>query len=115
MSKYMIDKFMRAVEMSDADVARYVADPAAFVDAWLAGAGGPHRPTDDRSLTEAERAAFATIDHEALYALGAHPYLLWHFIEAAHTHEFGDGFGWRDLVERYRADVAPHGHVDYIP
>ena len=55
MSKYMIDKFIRAVEMSDAAVAAYVADPADVVDAWLAGAGGPTGPTDDRELTAAER------------------------------------------------------------
>lgn len=115
MSKYMIDKFMRSVEMSDAAVSEYVADPAAFVEAWLAEPSGPDAPTDDRALTTDERDAFAEVDHEALYALGAHPYLLWHFIEAVRTHEFGDGFGWRDLVERYRADVTPHGAVDYIP
>ena len=114
MSRYMIDKFMRAVEMSDAAVAEYVADPAAFVDAWLSGTGSPDLPTDDRALTEAERAAFAARDFEALYVLGAHPYLLWHFTEAVFTHEFTPDSGWRDLVERYRAAVAPHGVVDYI-
>lgn len=114
MSRYMIDKFMRAVEMSDAAVAEYVADPAAFVDAWLSGTGSPDLPTDDRALTEAERAAFAARDFEALYVLGAHPYLLWHFTEAVFTHEFTPDSGWRDLVERYRAAVAPLGVVDYI-
>ncbi|WP_156891357.1 hypothetical protein [Agromyces subbeticus] len=117
MSKYMVDKFMRAVEMSDAEVAAYVADPAAYVDVWLASgaaASAPDRPSDDHELTAAERDAFAARDIGALYALGAHPYLLWHFIEAVHSHEFAAGFGWRDLVERYRAAVLPHGTPDYI-
>jgi hypothetical protein len=115
MTRYMIDKFMRFVELSDALVAEYVADPAAYVDRWLREGGGPEAATDDRVLTEEERAAFAARDFEVLYALGAHPYLLWHFTEAVHAHEFTPGSGWRELVERYRAAVAPHGVVDYIP
>ena len=115
MSKYMIDKFIRAVEMSDAAVAAYVADPADVVDAWLAGAGGPTGPTDDRELTAAERDAFAARDYAALYALGAHPYLLWHFTEAVYEHEYTPDSGWRELVERYRSAVAPQGIVDYNP
>ncbi|GAA1060501.1 hypothetical protein [Agromyces bracchium] len=115
MSAYMVDKFIRAVELGDATVAEYVADPPAFVERWLAGGGTPVRPTDDRFLTEAERAAFAARDFGALYALGAHPYLLWHFTEAVYEHEYTEGSGWRELVERYRAAVAPQGLVDYIP
>lgn len=114
MSKYMIDKFMRAVEMSDAAVDAYVADTAGFVEAWEAASGGTDRPTDDRTLTAEERAAFIARDFEALYVLGAHPYLLWHFTEAIFTHEFTATFGWRDLVERYRAAVTPYGVPDYI-
>lgn len=114
MTKYMIDKFLRAVEMSDESVRAYVADPAAFVDAWLSGSGGPHSVTDDRVLTAQEQQAYATRDYEALYRLGAHPYLLWHFTEAVYEGEFTPERGWRQLVEEYRAAVAPHGHVDYI-
>ncbi|MFF2372332.1 hypothetical protein [Agromyces sp. NPDC058110] len=115
MSRYMVDKFMRQVELSDALVAEYVADPPAFVERWLAGGAGPDAASDDRVLSDAERAAFGARDFEALYTLGAHPYLLWHFTEAVHAHEFTPESGWRDLVERYRAAVAPHGVVDYIP
>ncbi|GAA1959788.1 hypothetical protein [Agromyces allii] len=115
MSRYMVDKFMRFVELSDERVAEYAADPAAYVERWLGEAGGPDGATDDRVLTDAERAAFAARDVEALYVLGAHPYLLWHFTEAVHAHEFTPQSGWRELVERYRAAVAPHGVVDYIP
>ncbi|WP_344371901.1 hypothetical protein [Agromyces tropicus] len=115
MSAYMVDKFIRAVELGDATVAEYVADPPAFVERWLAGGGTPAAPADDRVLTDAEQAAFAERDFGALYALGAHPYLLWHFTEAVYEHEYTEGFGWRELVERYRAAVAPQGLVDYIP
>ncbi|HEY9365976.1 MAG TPA: hypothetical protein VIP55_05035 [Agromyces sp.] len=115
MSRYMIDKFMRFVELSDAEVAAYVADPPRYVERWLGGGATPVRASDDRVLTDEERAAFGARDFEALYVLGAHPYLLWHFTEAVYAHEFAPGSGWRELVERYRAAVAPHGVVDYIP
>ncbi|MFC0682880.1 hypothetical protein ACFFGH_34035 [Lysobacter korlensis] len=115
MSKYMIDKFMRAVELSDAALAAYVENPERFIEGWLEGSSGPETAADDRVLTAEERAAFAARDYSELYRLGAHPYLLWHFIEAAYTDEFTADFGWRQLVERYRAAVAPHGFVDYIP
>lgn len=115
MSKYMIDKFIRFVELSDAHVQSYVADPGGFVRSWLSEQGGPEAATDDRELTDAEIAAFAARDYEALYALGAHPYLLWHFTEAVYEHEYTEGFGWRELVEKYRGAIAPHGLVDYVP
>jgi hypothetical protein len=114
MTKYMIDKFMRAVEMSNESVGAYVADAPAFIDAWLAGGGGPDAVADDRVLTSEERKAFAHRDYEALYRLGAHPYLLWHFTEAVYEGEYTPDRGWRQLVEEYRAAVAPHGLVDYI-
>lgn len=110
MSAYMLNKFMRAVEMSDDAVRAYVADPAAFVASWLDGAPGPDQRPDDRVLTEAERAAFAAGDYAALYALGAHPYLLWHFTEAVYIHETP----WPELNERYREAVRPHGYPDAI-
>lgn len=115
MSKYMVDKFIRYVELDDANVREYVADPEAFVRSWLSGGAGPEAATDDRLLTDLEHAAFAQRDFGALYALGAHPYLLWHFTEAVYEHEYTEGFGWRELVERYRSAVAPQGLVDYVP
>lgn len=110
MSAYMMNKFMRAVEMSDDAVRGYVADPAAFVAGWLGGAPGPDQRPDDRVLTAAERAAFEARDYGALYALGAHPYLLWHFTEAVYIHETS----WPELNERYREAVRPHGYPDAI-
>lgn len=110
MSRYMMNKFIRAVEMSDAAVARYIADPPAEVRRWLAGAAGPHEATDDRELTAEEIGAFDAIDFEALYRLGAHPYLLWHWVEAVMVHTTT----WPELNERYREAVRPHGYPDFI-
>jgi hypothetical protein len=110
MSRYMMNKFMRAVEMSDAAVARYIADPPAEVRAWRAAQAGPDRATDDRVLTDEEAAAFGVRDFATLYRLGAHPYLLWHFVEAVMVHETT----WPELNQRYREAVQPHGYPDFI-
>lgn len=110
MSKHMMNKMMRAVEMSDRAVTQYVADPAGFVDDWLNGSAGPDQPADDHVLTDEERDAFANRDYGELYRLGAHPYLLWHFTEAVYIHELP----WPELKERYREAVRPHGYPDFI-
>lgn len=111
MSRYMVDKLIRTVEMSDANVAAYVADPPGFVAAWEERGRSSRVPVPDGgTLTAEERAAFATRDYGELYRLGAHPYLLWHFIEAVYIHEVP----WGELKERYREAVAPHGDPDFI-
>jgi hypothetical protein len=109
-SRYMLNKFLRSVEMSDAAVAAYVADPDGFLRSWLDGAAGRDARPDDRELTAEEARAFSERDFAALYVLGAHPYLLWHFTEAVYIHETT----WPELNERYRAAVRPHGYPDAI-
>lgn len=107
MTDYMLGKFMRTVEMEDAQRDAYIADPAGYVREWMTLAPGPEAATDDRVLSGEEQDALTGRDFGALFRLGAHPYLLWHFTEAVYEHEFAEGFGWRDLVERYRAAIAP--------
>jgi pyrroloquinoline quinone (PQQ) biosynthesis protein C len=108
MSIYVMNKLMRAIEMSDAAVQEYVADPRAYVSAWICGASPIARWADDRELADEEREAFANRDYEALYRLGAHPYLLWHFTEAIYIHEVK----WPALVEQYREAVSRHTPPD---
>jgi hypothetical protein len=110
MSKYMINKLMRAIEMSDEQVALYKHDPPAYIRSWLETVGTPDAVTDDRALTAAESEAFGARDYGRLYELGAHPYLLWHFIEAVYTPEVP----WPTLNESYREAVRPHGYPDYV-
>jgi hypothetical protein len=110
MSRFMMNKLMRSVEMSDSAVHQYVADARGFVDQWLEDGAGPDRAADDRVLDAKEHEAFATKDYAALYALGAHPYLLWHFTEAVLVHETT----WPELNERYREAVRVHGYPDSV-
>lgn len=110
MTKYMINKFMRAVEMSDQAVREYVADPSGYVQDWLTGAHAQNWQADDRQLTDDEEAAFCARDYGALYALGAHPYLLWHFTEAVYVPEVS----WPELNTAYREAVRPMGYPDHV-
>ena len=113
MGRYEIDKLMRRINMNRDAHARFIADPAAFVEEWeeLAAAGpadpDPH-PLGGR-LTDEERSAFIARDPLALYQLGAHPFLLWSWTEAVWIHERPR----EDLVRWYKAEVASLGYPDF--
>ncbi len=83
MSRYMMNKFIRAVEMSTANVNATSPTPRVSSMAGSPGERAPMAAADDRVLTPEERTAFVERDYGALYGLGAHPYLLWHFTEAS--------------------------------
>lgn len=108
MSRYMMNKFLRDVEMHDQAVVEYAADPTAFIDRWLFGAGSAAEATDDRELTDTERRAFADRDYATLYGLGINPYLLWHFVEAVDQR----ATPWMELKEQYRAAISPCGEKE---
>ena len=94
-------------------LAEFSADPAGFVAGWERRAAGTHVPTPDSGrLTEEERAAIVGLDYGALYALGAHPYLLLHFARAVECDARGADFAtWK---EEYRAQVKPHGYPPFF-
>jgi hypothetical protein len=98
MSRYTVNRLMRQVLLDDDALAAYRDDPERYVG------GQP-------GLTTAEAVALATTDYGALYALGAHPYLLWSFTEAALVPPMSRP----DLVEAFRAAAAgaagPDGHA----
>lgn len=112
MSRYQIDKFIAYVEASDEAVRSYSTDPVAFVAAWEERAGRSRLPTPDSGrFTDAERSALANRDHAELYRLGAHPYVLWHFVEAIRV--WTGEVTWPEMTARYREDVGPHGVPDH--
>ena len=96
MSRYAVNKVMRAVNMDPDALADYRADAARFVE-----------PVAD--LTPAERQALAEKDYGALYAMGAHPYLLWSFAEAVHVPPMSRP----DLVESFRVAARAVGYPDF--
>ncbi|NUR92984.1 MAG: hypothetical protein HOY71_53685 [Nonomuraea sp.] len=87
MSLYGVNAFMREVNMSAEAHRAYCADFPGYAAAWE---GAP--------LTRGERAALAARDYGALYAMGAHPYLLWSFTEAVWVPEITR----QELVSRFR-------------
>jgi hypothetical protein len=81
MSKYLLNKFLYTVDRDPELVERYRDDPVGTVTWWEAAKANEilNCPAVERStwleLTETERAALASHDYPALFALGAHPFL----------------------------------------
>jgi hypothetical protein len=112
MSRYAVNKFMWLVNMHPGSLAAYKADPVAYVEAWQAGAVSGADVARDApagaDLSDDEVRALAARDFGALYAAGAHPYLLWSFTEAVWTPEVPRP----ELVEQFRAAATAAGYPD---
>lgn len=100
MSRYAVNKLMRRVNMDPDALAAYRSGAPTYVAAF---AKAQHR-AGQQGLTAEETAALAAKDYAALYALGAHPYLLWSFTEAVHVRA--------ELVESFRVAAARVGNPD---
>jgi len=100
MSRYLVNRILRDVYLDSGELDRFRADPAGYVQAW--------QLAHERPLTEAEASAVAVADYASLYALGAHPYLIWGFCETALV----PGIARADLVAAYRAALLPLGYPD---
>lgn len=113
MSRFQIDKFIKYTDDDGARVAAFAADPGGYVEAWQRrGEAADPRPVDDGGLLdEAERRAFAAEDYQTLYAKGAHPYALFHFVVAVDL--VRGPRPWPEFVGWYRDMVAPHGRPDF--
>lgn len=101
MSKYVMNKFIHHVNMSEAAEKEYKSDPAGYVEKWEQG--------EKLKLSDAERAALAKRDYGSLYALGAHPFTLWSFTEAVWAHEMPR----EELVKDYKEKAAKAGYPDF--
>lgn len=94
MSRHFVNKVIRAAMISDAGFAAFTADTAAFI-----------APYD---LTEPEKGALLERDFPALYAMGAHPFLL-----NALVMMFAEPGNERAHAAAYRASIAPYGRPDF--
>lgn len=113
MSRFEVDKLIRHTDDDGSRISEFARDPGAFVDGWVerGAAAGPRSVPDGGVLTHDEREAFASEDWETLYAMGAHPYLLFHFVLAVDMAR--GGTPWPQFVEWYRSFVVPHGRPDF--
>lgn len=94
MSRYHVDKVLREVVLDTDKRARYLENTASYVA--------------DRDLTEEERRALVDHDYATLYALGAHPFLLfgWHATLSRRPEMVG-------LVREYAAAIRQFGYPDW--
>lgn len=111
MGRYEVNKFMRWVNMDADALADYRRDPAAVVRKWSAvpASGSPRPLPAGGPLTVDEATALSARDFGALYAMGAHPYLLWSFTEAVWIHERPRAW----VVESFREAAAEIGYPDF--
>lgn len=111
-SRYDVDKFIVFVEASDEEVRAYTADPAEYVESWIAAGNASRVPVANGGrLSADERTALASVDYGTLYEMGAHPYVLWHFAEAVLVWE--GNLTWPELKEEYREAVRQFGTADF--
>ena len=101
MSKYSMNKLIHLVNMNEDSEKAYVANPRAFVETW--------EQSQKLKLQSEEREALATKDYGKLYALGAHPFMLWSFTEAVWVHEMPR----EQLVADYKAKAAKAGYPNF--
>jgi hypothetical protein len=112
MNRFEIDKFITYVEASDAEVHSFVADPPGYVSQWISRGAASHAPVPDGGRLSAEAAAaLGAIDYPVLYRMGAHPYVLWHFCEAALV--WAGELTWPELKEQFRSAVMADGNPDF--
>lgn len=112
MIRFQIDKFITYVEATDEQVRRYAIDPAGYVAEWVQRGAAARTPIPDGGpLSPAARDALSKVDYAALYRMGAHPYVLWHFTEAVLV--WAGDLAWAELKEQFRAAVAGAGYPDF--
>jgi len=113
MSRYLVDKFMYQVDRSEVSLKAYMNDPAAFVAGWEKGQGrriNEQEETSGHRFTEEERKAMVEQDFEKLYAMGAHPFLLFTFMRPILETQFSD---FRKMVDYYNDKIRPYGRPDF--
>lgn len=97
MTLYQVDRVVYEVGREDEDLEAFVKDPQAY----LAG----------MDLEDHERDALAKCDVEALWSMGAHPFILFGFVRRVLTARGHPEPG--QIAEEYKARIAPLGRPSY--
>ena len=112
MSRYLVDKFLYRVDRDPAWLARYAKEPARCVADWErteAHALGPEL-TSGHAFSDEERGALAARDHLRLYAMGAHPFILWTLMIPLLEERYASH---RELQDDYAKQLRPFGRPDF--
>jgi hypothetical protein len=113
MSRYLVDKFLYRVDRDEASLKAYMENSVAFVAMWEEEQGpklNESETTSAHRFTEEERKALAERDFEKLYAMGAHPFLLWTLMLPIFEREFPN---FRALVDHYNSKIRSYGRPDF--
>ncbi len=113
MSRYLVDKFLYRVDRNELALQEYIRDPAGFVVRWEENEGprlADAETTSGHRFSDEERTALATRDFEKLYALGAHPFILWTLMLPVYEREITS---FPELVRWYNDKIRPYGRPDY--
>jgi hypothetical protein len=118
MSRYLVDKFLYTVDRDPDLVERYRDDPVATVAWWEAeranqvlNCHGAEASTW-LAFTDDERAALATHDHPALFALGAHPFLTLTLFIAMFERDHAEPLGYqREYARRLAHFSLPYPDI----
>jgi hypothetical protein len=111
-SKYVLNKFLFTVDRDPELVERYRDDPAGTVAWWEADKANEllncHRAEASTwvALTDEERAALATHDYPALFALGAHPFLTLTLFIAMFERDHAEPLGFQHEYARRLAHFS---------
>lgn len=113
MSRYYVDKFLYRIDRNENALAAYMADPVGFVTAWETG-DGLQLHDGERStglaFTDEERTALQQRDYPTLYALGAHPFILFTLMIAVYEPEYDE---FITFAHDYRDHVRDIGYPDF--
>jgi hypothetical protein len=112
-SKYLVDKFLYQVDADSRLLEKYIDDPAAFVPRWeqeYAPLVTPTERVSGNAFTPEEREALVAQDFETLYAMGAHPFILWTIMLPILERRLGP---FPVVSEHYTATIAKHGRPDW--
>lgn len=101
MSKYLMNKFIHHVNMNEPAEKEYKSNPRAYVEKW--------EKSQKLKLAADEREALAKRDYAKLYALGAHPFMLWSFTDAVWAGEAPR----EELIKDYKEKAAKTGYPDF--
>jgi hypothetical protein len=112
-SRYYVDKFLFRVDRDPILLAEYKRRPREFVSEWELGMGRQLNETERSSalhFTDEERRALEDRDIAALYAVGAHPFLLLTIMVPIYAEQFPDFLAF---AHDFRDRVAHLGRPEF--
>ncbi len=118
MSKYLVNKFLYAVDRDPELVERYRSDPRGTVAWWEAERAGlilnctGQERTTWLEFTGPERDALAAHDYVALFGLGAHPFLTLTLFIAMFERDYDEPLGFqREYARRLSHMSLPYPDI----